>query len=211
VYVAYPDLRNAVIAHKTRVPAAADETTVECLSSVLSKLDVLRIGDGPIPHCLTALEILMTSSGGALALDNASEALPESTSHNGSDLKVRSALPLIPLRPGRDASYREADHGEDVKGVGYGPALHDFAFRIELCATEICAAMMAHHPEAPWGLRFDLAKQTRDESRHFELFASRVRQLGVRLGDMPLQFEVWDKFVVGENLPERANHRTTDW
>jgi uncharacterized ferritin-like protein (DUF455 family) len=190
-HLAYPDLRDAVLAHHGRVPFKADELTVSCLTGVLELLDAVPTGPVAGTPCLGALADLLAEAGGV-------------TGGDGDELPARVvALPAIPIRPGREATLREAAKGEKVSDGSRGSLLHDSVFRIELCAAEICAAMIAHHPDAPWGLRYDLAKQVRDEARHFELFAERMQGLGVSAGDYPLAFDVWDKFTLGTTLPEQ--------
>ncbi|NNH73689.1 DUF455 family protein [Nocardia uniformis] len=190
-HLAYPDLRDAVLAHHGRVPFKADELTVSCLTGVLELLDAVPTGGVAGAPCIGALADLLADAGGVTG--RIPEGLPERV----------VALPAIPIRPGRESTLRERSKGEGVSDGSRGSLLHDSVFRIELCAAEICAAMIAHHPDAPWGLRFDLAKQVRDEARHFELFAERMHELGVSEGDYPLAFDVWDKFVLGRTLPER--------
>ncbi|MBF6126609.1 DUF455 family protein [Nocardia brasiliensis] len=190
-HLAYPDLRDAVLAHHGRVPFRADELTVSCLTGVLELLDAVPTGGVPGAPCLGALADLLADAGGVTG--GMPDGLPERV----------VALPAIPVRPGRESTLRERSKGEGVSDGSRGSLLHDSVFRIELCAAEICAAMIAHHQDAPWGLRFDLAKQVRDEARHFELFAERMHELGVAEGDYPLAFDVWDKFALGRTLPER--------
>lgn len=181
VHVCYPELRDRVFAHRSRLLAAADEATVACLTDVLHRLDVLHCDPTPPLPDLGRLRAQPTGDD---------------------DLDYRP-LPEIPARPGREPGLRE---GRLVPPEGpgrYGAILYDMAYRIELCAMEVCAAVLAHHPEAPWGLQHDLAKQIRDEARHFELFMRRAHECGLNLGDQPVHYEVWDKFVLGRDLAER--------
>lgn len=195
--VAYADLRAATAAVLVRVDPLVDEAGHQSLTWVLDRLGTLHRpvgGDeegGPSP--------LFESCAGRLAgLDS-----PVT-------VESRPALEDIPVRPGRDPRLREHRHGVDPAGVGelsssvdITDPLHDVAFKIELCAAEICAALLALHPEAPWGLRFDLARQVRDEGRHFELLITRMRELGGTVGSHPVRFQIWDKFRLGRTLPER--------
>ncbi|GAA3973652.1 hypothetical protein GCM10023085_65190 [Actinomadura viridis] len=190
-HLAYPDLRDAVLTHRAQVPSAADELTVECLEQVLERLDAVPTERQERPACLGTLGDLLTGCGGVVGEDP------------GPPPDRRSALPEIPIRPGRDAALREAGPDEEASDGTRASFLHESIFRVELCAAEICAVLLAHHPEAPWGLRHDLAKQVRDEARHYELFAERMRELGVSEGRYPIVFDVWDKFVMGRTLPER--------
>ncbi|GAA4060691.1 DUF455 family protein [Actinomadura miaoliensis] len=190
-HLAYPDLRDAVLAHHARVPGAADELTVACLDQVLERLDAVPTARQERPAGLGTLGDLLARSGGVVGENPAPPP------------RRRTALPDIPNRPGRDASLREVGPGDTWVDGSRGSFLHESVFRVELAAAEICAALIAHHPDAPWGLRYDLAKQVRDEARHFELFAERMRELGVVEGQFPILFDVWDKFALGRTLPER--------
>ncbi|QKW13677.1 DUF455 family protein [Verrucosispora sp. NA02020] len=179
VGVCYPDLRDQVFQHRSRLLSAADETTVACLTDVLHRIDVL-------PYEPTLRQDVLSRLPTGPVADTPCPPLPE-----------------IPARPGREPDLREG-RAVPPDGPGrYGTILYDMAYRIELCATEVCAAVLAHHPEAPWGLRYDLAKQIRDEARHFELFMQRAHECGLAPGDQPVQYEVWDKFALGRDLAER--------
>ncbi|MFE2062802.1 DUF455 family protein [Streptomyces sp. NPDC059467] len=195
--VAYADLRAATAALLVRLDPLVDEAGHQCLTWVLDRLGTLHrpLGDaeegGPSP--------LFDSCAG-----RAGEAEPPVT------VTSTPALTEIPVRPGRDPRLREHRPGIDPAGVGelsssvnITDPLHDVAFKIELCAAEICATLLALHPEAPWGLRHDLARQVRDEGRHFELLITRMRELGGTVGSHPVRFQIWDKFRLGRTLPER--------
>jgi uncharacterized ferritin-like protein (DUF455 family) len=194
VHLAFPDLRDAFLAHRARIPKMADEETAERLTDILQKFDAVRLGGRPAPHCLLPLERSLSDCGGVLGAAGAQDA---------PSVSPVPALAMIPLRPGRAAHMLESTPQSGTRPAGYGPALHDLAFRIELCAAEICACLLAHHADQPWELRHDLAKQTRDEARHFELFMEHARSLGTQIGACPVQFEVWDKFILGRTLEER--------
>ncbi len=118
-----------------------------------------------------------------------------------------TALPQLPMSPARDDMLREdPTYGcwvlaEDLSNLPEW--LHSVALGIELCATEACAAMIASHPDAPWGARHDLARQMRDEARHFQLLSGRMQELGGAIGDWPAETRVWDRFRLGETLGEQ--------
>jgi uncharacterized ferritin-like protein (DUF455 family) len=110
--------------------------------------------------------------------------------------------------PAREAGLQICDP------VGPRPAnflmfLHSTAFNVEICATEVCAALIAEHPEAPWGFKLDLARQIYDEVRHAESLLGRLGELGGRLGQFPIDLRVWRSFRVGETLVEKliVQHR----
>lgn len=188
-YVAYPDLLNGLRRHRARVHARADEGTITCLDDTIGLVSQLaaRSTGGPL------VSVRLEFDGVAGHVDGPAP-----------DAEPQLALPVIPQRPGRERQLREElDVARNPSNDGLGAALHDVIFRIELCAAEICAAVIAHHREAPWGLKLDLAKQVRDEARHFELLAARMEELGTNIGDYPIRYEVWDKFTLGETLVER--------
>lgn len=197
--LALPELRVAVRRHRDRVPADADELTVDCLDRVLARLAAVPAAGpyhpGPYGPGLQPVRDQLGQSGGVTG--------PADPPTQAVAVVPYSALPVLPARPGRDPLLRPAEPANPVTAAGPTAILHDSIFRVELCATEICAALLAHHPEAPWGLRYDLAKQVRDEGRHYELLAGRMRELGGAEGDFPILFDVWDKFLLGTNLPER--------
>lgn len=193
VHLLYPDLRAAIMAHFTRLPDLADELTRECLATVLEKLDAIVPVPEAAPAAMAALGEQLERCGGVAGPGPG----------GAPEVPAGRALAEIPRRPGRPPGLREAREGESVTDGTAVAALHNTIFRIELAAAEICAATLAYHPEAPWPLRYDLAKQVRDEARHFELFTARMRELGGDLGDYPYRMDVWDKFLVGTTLPER--------
>ncbi|MFG3225340.1 DUF455 family protein [Kitasatospora sp. NPDC048194] len=196
---AYPDLRAAVAAHIARLDPLADEDSRECLDLVLDRLGTLHrapAGPGERPDTPSPLfEACSRPHAGPGRLTAAD---------------CTAAMAGIPVRPGRDPRLREHRPGVDPASVGelsssyeITAPLHDVAFKIELCAAEICATILALHPEAPWGLRYDLAKQVRDEGRHFELLIARMRELGGSVGAYPVRYQIWDKFRLGRTLAER--------
>ncbi|MGW4796400.1 DUF455 family protein [Nonomuraea sp. NPDC004297] len=182
---AFPELRDVVRLRQARHDRLMDEASVSCLKSVAEQLDTLTPPNG------------RAASGGRGELARGIEGLDAGE-------PIPPALPAlesIPRRPGREAGLAEGVS----QASGLVRHLHDMIFGIEICAAEICAAIIAHHPEAPWGLRYDMAKQVRDEGRHFELIANRISELGGQIGDHPINFNVWDKFTLGRTLPERIN------
>ncbi|MEU4090144.1 DUF455 family protein [Streptomyces aureus] len=201
--LAYPDLKASVDRYRARL-LSTDEVTADCLDQVSARLTALYSADiAPASLSPEFAETLARSGGAVPAADAFREEMHPGPAEESFTADLNS-LRVIPARPGRSSQFTEAKDGSTKETAsGYGPAFYDFAFRIELCATEICAAMLAHYVDAPWGLRHDLAKQLRDEARHFELFISRAEELGTKLGALPVRFEVWDNFMLGESLAER--------
>jgi uncharacterized ferritin-like protein (DUF455 family) len=201
----YPALREALIGHRVRVHSLADEATAACLDVVMERLDGLWREQPSMGADILDVRPDLRALREDLSINNGRSEQATSGCADGPDAVTDfPALAAIPPRPGRDLTLQEDPQGSIVQpSDGYGAVLHDVAFKIELCAAEICAAIVAHHPEAPWGLRYDLAKQVRDEGRHFELLTGRMRELGTSLGEHPIRFDVWDKFTLGRTLPER--------
>lgn len=118
-----------------------------------------------------------------------------------------AALESIPERPARSldlaqsANYVGPPLAKDMSNRTV--FLHAVALGVELCAAEACAAMVASNPRAPWGLRYDLARQLNDEVRHFRLFESRIRELGGFIGQYPVEYDVWDRFRLGTDISEQ--------
>lgn len=81
--------------------------------------------------------------------------------------------------------------------------LHTLAFGIEVCAAEICCQIILENRNAPWGLRFDMARQAWDEMRHAESLLIRVEELGGVIGMYPIDQEIWMYFRTGESLVEQ--------
>jgi uncharacterized ferritin-like protein (DUF455 family) len=119
----------------------------------------------------------------------------------------RPALVEVPARPVRDERFREVP-GYVCKSLhddmgNLGEFLHNVALGVELCASEACAAMLGFDVAAVWDLRFDLARQVRDEARHFLLLSKRAEALGTPRGAYPAEYIVWDRFALGRSLDER--------
>lgn len=189
--VVLPDLCEAIERHRERVPRLADEWTSIALDEVNRLLEPLHWSFVENVDSLIQPARELSYRCVSVSHTEAEECEPV------------TALPAIPIRPGREDYLVEARPHQEVAASGYGSVLHDSIFRVELAALEICAANIAHHREAPWGLKLDLARQVRDEGRHFELFESRMTELGTKRGDFPIHFDVWDKYLVGQTLAER--------
>lgn len=69
----------------------------------------------------------------------------------------------------------------------------------ELGSIERLGKMLAEFPELPWEMRVQIAKQAWDESRHAEALMRRLKELGGRVGDYPVNYWGWE---VNVNRPD---------
>ena len=120
------------------------------------------------------------------------------------------ALGDLTLRadPARDACftivYRAADMNE-YEGSGE-LARREMVHRHksnEVTSLDIAAECVAEFPEAPWGLRLELARQCWDESRHVEALHRRLAELGGKKGEFPISAFEWNVTSAIDNLPGR--------
>jgi uncharacterized ferritin-like protein (DUF455 family) len=74
---------------------------------------------------------------------------------------------------------------------GRGKMLHFFANH-ELLAIESMALTLLKFPDAPIEFRQGVFKTLQDEQRHFLSYLHRMQELGVQLGDHPLNFYFWN-------------------
>lgn len=68
--------------------------------------------------------------------------------------------------------------------------LHRFCGH-ELLAVEIMAYALLAFPEAPRSFRMGLANTLREEQGHVRLYMTRLKELGVNFGDLPLYKHFW--------------------
>ncbi|MFI5334635.1 MAG: DUF455 family protein [Chlamydiales bacterium] len=79
------------------------------------------------------------------------------------------------------------EHGNpDKRAV----CLHRFAGH-ELLAVEIMAYALLAFPEAPKQFRRGVAHTLREEQGHVKLYVDRMRELGLKFGDLPLYKHFW--------------------
>jgi uncharacterized ferritin-like protein (DUF455 family) len=110
--------------------------------------------------------------------------------------------------PARDACFtivrRESEMHEHE---GTGPrAVRELVHRHmsnEVTSLDIAAQMLAEFPDAPWGLRLELARQCWDESRHVTVLHRRLRELGGRKGESPISTFEWNVTCAIDNVPGR--------
>jgi uncharacterized ferritin-like protein (DUF455 family) len=80
----------------------------------------------------------------------------------------------------------------------------------EITSLDIAAQCVAEYPDAPWGLRMELARQAWDESRHVAGLARRLAEMGGYKGEFPISVFEWSITCAIDNLAGRlaAQNRT---
>ncbi|MGH7789271.1 MAG: DUF455 family protein [Candidatus Binatia bacterium] len=80
----------------------------------------------------------------------------------------------------------------------------------EVQTLEVAALCLVDFPEAPWGLRMELARQCWDEARHAELSYRHLKDLGGWKGMYPIANLDWSVVAMLDSLPARlaVQHRT---
>jgi len=73
----------------------------------------------------------------------------------------------------------------------------------ELQSLEIAAQNLADFPDAPWGLRMELARQCWDETRHARLCYRRLEEMGGYKGEFPILNQEWGVVCSVNSLPAR--------
>ena len=110
--------------------------------------------------------------------------------------------------PARDACftvvYRDADmHEHDGHSdVARREMLHRHMTN-EMTSLDIAAACIAEFPDAPWGLRMELARQCWDEARHVRVLFRRLVELGGFKGEFPISTLEWNVTCALDNLAGR--------
>jgi uncharacterized ferritin-like protein (DUF455 family) len=73
----------------------------------------------------------------------------------------------------------------------------------EITSLDIAAQCVAEFPEAPWGLRLQLARQCWDETRHVMALHRRLREMGGRKGEFPISTFEWNVTCALDSLAGR--------
>jgi uncharacterized ferritin-like protein (DUF455 family) len=87
----------------------------------------------------------------------------------------------------RDAEMHEYD-GDDPRALRETVHRH---MSNEITSLDIAAQCLAEFPDAPFGLRLELARQCWDESRHVSALHRRLGELGGRKGEFPISVFEW--------------------
>jgi len=124
---------------------------------------------------------------------------------------------LLREAPARDACftvvYRDAEMHEhaEASDIARREMLHRHMTN-EITSLDIAADCLAEFPDAPWGLRMELARQCWDESRHVRALHRRLRELGGFKGEFPISTLEWNVTCAIDNLVGRlaAQNRTLE-
>ncbi len=73
----------------------------------------------------------------------------------------------------------------------------------ELTSLDIAAQCLAEFPDAPWGLRMQLARQCWDETRHVQALSRRLEEMGGSKGEFPISTFEWNVTCAINNLAGR--------
>ena len=110
--------------------------------------------------------------------------------------------------PARDACFRVVRHDTEMKTFGdtgelaRREAVHRHMSN-EITSIDIAAQCLAEFPDAPWGLRMELARQCWDESRHVAGLERRLNEMGGHKGEFPISTFEWNVTCAIDNLPGR--------
>lgn len=119
--------------------------------------------------------------------------------------------------PARDACFRVVLRDTELQeheGNGIEArreALHRHMSN-EITSLDIAAQCIADYPDAPWGLRMELARQSWDESRHVAALYRRLGDLGGRKGEFPISAFEWTVTCAIDDLAGRlaSQNRTLE-
>ena len=73
----------------------------------------------------------------------------------------------------------------------------------EITSLDIAAQCIAEFPDAPWGLRVQLARQCWDETRHVQALHRRLTEMGGRKGEFPISTFEWNITCALDSLAGR--------
>ena len=118
---------------------------------------------------------------------------------NFSDQRRKLTLPrgfMYPERPARLKINHGKSHSEKFPKsfedqTARGIALHSFANH-ELLALELMALCLLKFPDADPSFRRGLYFTMLEEQQHCKLYCDRMEELGVTLGDVPVNSFFWD-------------------
>ncbi|MGV9721990.1 DUF455 family protein [Nocardia beijingensis] len=123
--------------------------------------------------------------------------------------------------PGRRVQSVQARRAEDDRVRNASPAgprdyaasfFHRSLISVELPALEICADNIVRFRDMPWDFVIDMARQCWDESRHAQMLATRIVELGGHVGMTRGDMNMWE-MSLDQPLPMRLaiNQRIGEW
>jgi hypothetical protein len=110
--------------------------------------------------------------------------------------------------PARDECFkvvsRDADAHEygDFSDIARREMIHRHMAN-EMTSVDMAAVCVVEFPDAPWGLRMELARQAWDESRHVRALHRRVKEMGGFKGEFPVSTLEWDMTCAVDNIVGR--------
>ncbi len=110
--------------------------------------------------------------------------------------------------PARDDCFRVVRNDAEMRTFGdtgelaRREAVHRHMSN-EITSIDIAAQCLAEFPDAPWGLRMELARQCWDESRHVAGLERRLNEMGGHKGEFPISTFEWNVTCAIDNLPGR--------
>jgi len=119
--------------------------------------------------------------------------------------------------PARDACFKvvrrdsELHTYESTDDVARREAVHRHMSN-EITSLDIAAQCLVEFPDAPWGLRMELARQCWDESRHITALHRRLLEMGGRKGEFPISAFEWQVTCAIDDLAGRlaSQNRTLE-
>jgi Protein of unknown function (DUF455) len=110
--------------------------------------------------------------------------------------------------PARDVCFRVVRHDSEMttfEGTGdlaRREAVHRHMTN-EITSLDIAAQCLAEFPDAPWGLRLELARQCWDESRHVAGLHRRLTEMNGFKGEFPISAFEWNVTCAIDTLAGR--------
>jgi hypothetical protein len=110
--------------------------------------------------------------------------------------------------PARDACFSvvrrdtEMNEYEGAGDLAQRESLHRHMSN-EITSLDIAAQCLVDYPDAPWGLRMELARQCWDEARHVSVLYRRLREKGGYKGEFPVSAFEWSVTMAIPDLPGR--------
>jgi uncharacterized ferritin-like protein (DUF455 family) len=110
--------------------------------------------------------------------------------------------------PARDACFQvvrydnELHTYEGTTEIARREAVHRHMSN-EITSLDIAAQCLIEFPDAPWGLRMELARQCWDEARHIAALHRRLLEMGGALGEFPISAFEWQITSALDDLAAR--------